>query len=896
MSNDTNTAMGSSEIGQDANGNSGGIQKILARENANILKLNDPLDENNWPVWKERMKRALYLCGIDDYVSRTIARPDDPVQRTNWDYNDKYAQFVIQNNITNPEMLYVGQCKTADEMWMNLEAVHEAKGHQTVIAVIRNMFHTSADENANISDHLNVLKGYWERVNMMDDEDFRISDRFFKVIISSSLPANWDAFTDAYVGSRKGEKDSDPKKLMTSQQFIGILKEEYLHRVSRAKKGDTLSANQAMTGSNRSLANRLGAHPQGRGNGPPNANTASGGQLYCRQCGRRNHKTADCLYLGALSAIKCDNCGKYGHITKNCWGKGNPKCKRNDKENDKNSSNKKGKTEQASASIEEVEEEVTFVIEGGIRFDESEIGQYSGFKEYAIDPNNDERVLYYEWLADSATTLHICNRREAFENYQPANGTTITGVGNVKTDVLGHGTVVLYSRCEGRLYPLRLDNVLHIPGNRNNLLALGRWEQCGRSYECKEGILSLVNEHGKTVARGTKIKNSLYKMNLEPHERVGIKVTPNVTFASTDNSQTWETWHKRFGHISYSGLQKLYDQRLVEGFDVDLRSAKPDCVACTEAKMTVEPYKPAAKRQNDPGTLMHMDVWGKYQITSINGHQYYLLFVDDGTRYTTVTFLKGKDEASSKVRQYLAYLQTQGKRPQAMRVDHGTEFLNETLRTWCGDQGIEIQTTAPYSPSQNGVAERMNRMLVELTRAMIKAADLPKFLWEPAVQHAAYVRNRAFTKSLEGKTPYEAWHNKKPDVRSLREFGAPVWVLLQGQKEPRKILSKSTRRAFVGFEDGPKAMKYYSAESQKILTLQNYCFLTPQRNDTPPVEIVVTPDVPREGESRGSTQPLSDKTPEGKRPEGIDGVSLKRKWTEESEQKDLDELRKTRGR
>ena len=128
-----------------------------------------------------------------------------------------------------------------------------------------------------------------------------------------------------------------------------------------------------------------------------------------------------------------------------------------------------------------------------------------------------------------------------------------------------------------------------------------------------------------------------------------------------------------------------------------------------------------------------------------------------------------------------------------MRVDRGTEFLNETLRTWCGDQGIEIQTMAPYSPSQNGVAECMNRTLVELTRAMIKAADLPEFLWEPAVQHAAYVRNCAFTKSLEGKTPYEAWHNKKPDVRSLQEFGAPVWVLLQGQKELRKILSKSTR-------------------------------------------------------------------------------------------------------
>jgi hypothetical protein len=100
--------------------------------------------------------------------------------------------------------------------------------------------------------------------------------------------------------------------------------------------------------------------------------------------------------------------------------------------------------------------------------------------------------------------------------------------------------------------------------------------------------------------------------------------------------------------------------------------------------------------------------------------------------------------------------------------------------------------TAPYSPSQNGVAEHMNRTLVELARAMLIAAKLPEFLWEPAVEHAAYIRNRAYTSAIKC-TPYQAWHGHKPDVSHLREFGTPVWTLLQGQKTQRKLLPKSVQ-------------------------------------------------------------------------------------------------------
>ena len=122
-----------------------------------------------------------------------------------------------------------------------------------------------------------------------------------------------------------------------------------------------------------------------------------------------------------------------------------------------------------------------------------------------------------------------------------------------------------------------------------------------------------------------------------------------------------------------------------------------------------------------PGELTHIDVWGKYRVASINGNQYYTIFVDDAAWFTIINFMKNKSDAVEKVKHYLTHLRTQGKSPKAIHFDNGKEFLNQELKDWCNQQGINIQTTALYSPSQNGVAEQMNCTVVELARAMINS-------------------------------------------------------------------------------------------------------------------------------------------------------------------------------
>jgi hypothetical protein len=148
-------------------------------------------------------------------------------------------------------------------------------------------------------------------------------------------------------------------------------------------------------------------------------------------------------------------------------------------------------------------------------------------------------------------------------------------------------------------------------------------------------------------------------------------------------------------------------------------------------------------------------------------------------------------------------------------------------------------------------------MLVELARAMLRVQDLPEFLWEQAVKHTAYLCNHAATQSIAHKTPYEAWFGQKPNVSHLWEFSAPIWVLLPGQHEVRKILPKLKRRAFVGYKVGSKSVQYYNSETRKILTSRNFCLLTLTENNPPLEQIVVAPDLPLEGETKGSTWPTA---------------------------------------
>ena len=87
-----------------------------------------------------------------------------------------------------------------------------------------------------------------------------------------------------------------------------------------------------------------------------------------------------------------------------------------------------------------------------------------------------------------------------------------------------------------------------------------------------------------------------------------------------------------------------------------------------------------------------------------------------------------------------------------------------------------MQHSIPYTPQQNGVAERKNRSLKEMENCMIEAKTLPPKFWDKDIKYASYIYNRFPHKQLEGMTPFESWSGHKPDVTHLRIFGSKDWA------------------------------------------------------------------------------------------------------------------------
>src|SRR6266851_2907309 len=648
-----------------------GVERVKASESGTVIRLGGNLDETNWIVWRAKMRTALETCGVLEYTAG-VKRPNfsvDPQGWRNWGSNDAFTRMQIQCNLTDAQMVHVNQCKTALEMWRSLEGVHDNKGHQALVVYMRNLYRLAAEEGDNIIEHLNKMKEGRERINLMGDARFYIPDITFKLLICQSLPPSWDNYTDAYIGSQTFAAE-DPRTSISSQHFIGLLKTEY-NRREGCKTDIPPQVNQANT-STRSLMSRIT---------PANGRTSFKASTFCKLCNITGHPTDECTRLEK----RCRNCNNYGHEEAACRFE---KIIRKRKTGGTNGVGRGGKKRQPrgrgrppkseeTTHIEEMEE---VVFQSTKRNDEMPVDadQYDAFdNDVVVTYENGETLIYYDCLADSATTSHVSNCREAFTKFNPTHKTKVGGVGGIQTRAEGRGTIELESVCEGRTYTLTLNDVLYIPGNKDNLISLGRWEAAGGKYTGHNGKLTLTAKTGSHVAQGPRIANNLYNLRFILKRPTQMQNKRKDYIFATQETPSWETWHKRFEHIGYTGLQKLHELGMVDGFDVDARTPKPDCVACTEGKLTVKPFDKSAMRAKDVGQLTHIDLWGKYDKTSLHGRQYYILFVDDASCYTTVEFLKAKSQASDHVKAYLTYLKNHGQNPHTIHVDHSKEFINE---------------------------------------------------------------------------------------------------------------------------------------------------------------------------------------------------------------------------
>ena len=281
-------------------------------------------------------------------------------------------------------------------------------------------------------------------------------------------------------------------------------------------------------------------------------------------------------------------------------------------------------------------------------------------------------------------------------------------------------------------------------------------------------------------------------------------------------------WHQRYGHLHHAALDTL-KCGLVTGLPGIGGVATP-CNSCVQAKHTRSPFLDSKHTATGVLDIVHSDVCGPIQVQSKGGARYFLTFIDDCSRYVTVYCLPSRDGVLDCFKKFLTEAERQtGKKLKVLRSDNGGEYTSKASEDYCSSKGVRHETSVPYTPQQNGVAERMNRTLMECARAMLTHAQLDKSLWAEAVNTAAYIRNRSPTSALKQQTPYQAWTGKVPDVRHLRVWGCDAFAHINDSQR-KKLDVKSKLYCFVGYADTQKGYRLLCPDTGKILISRDVKF------------------------------------------------------------------------
>lgn len=158
-----------------------------------------------------------------------------------------------------------------------------------------------------------------------------------------------------------------------------------------------------------------------------------------------------------------------------------------------------------------------------------------------------------------------------------------------------------------------------------------------------------------------------------------------------------------------------------------------------------------------------------------------------------------------------------------IRSDRGREYVNADLQNYLTNLGVKIQYTVPYTPQQNGVAERKNRSLMEMARCMLLDSNLEKKYGAEAVNTENFLQNRLPTRSTE-KTPYELWYSRKPNVQNLHVFGCSAYVQIP-KDQRRKLGDKTEELTFIGYSEKSKGFRFLQKGTNRVKISHDVIFL-----------------------------------------------------------------------
>ena len=259
-------------------------------------------------------------------------------------------------------------------------------------------------------------------------------------------------------------------------------------------------------------------------------------------------------------------------------------------------------------------------------------------------------------------------------------------------------------------------------------------------------------------------------------------------------------WHARLGHVNFRSLQRMVNLGLLPKCSMNKVSK---CEICTKSKYARHSYK-SVEKSNEILGLIHSDLCDFKSTPTRGGKNYYISFIDDCSKYCYVYLIHSKYEALNMFKTFKAEAENQlDKRIKVLRSDRGGEYESNDFVEFCSTHGIIHQTTAPYTPQQNGVVERKNHTLKDMINSMLNSSGAPYNLWGEALLPANTILNRILHKKTN-QSPYEIWKGRLPTYKTLK---VPL-------PKRQKLGPKTVDCIFIGHTNNSSAYRFFVHKSE----------------------------------------------------------------------------------
>ncbi|CAI7754449.1 unnamed protein product [Closterium sp. NIES-54] len=338
-------------------------------------------------------------------------------------------------------------------------------------------------------------------------------------------------------------------------------------------------------------------------------------------------------------------------------------------------------------------------------------------------------------------------------------------------------------------------------------------------------------------------------------------------------------WHHRLGHPSQPRMRGMHSRLLVSGLPRSLPplppSPAPPCLPCVEGRQRAAPHSSSFSPMTAPLQTLHMDGWGLAHVSGQGRERYFLLVVDDYTRFTTIFLLRSKGQVVDvlipwihAVRLLLRERFHQDLPVLRLHSDRDGEFFSGLLRDFCRVEGILQSFTLPDSPQQNGIAERHIALVMEVARTSMIHATAPHFLWPFAVWYAAHQLNLWPRVSLPETPPTLRWTGEVGDASVFRVWGSRAFVR---DTSADKLFARAIPYVFLGFPPDAPGWQFDHPTSRRVFPSWDVTFdepvpiyrLVPYRSaPPPPLPLFLAPGPP----------PVDPLPPQGPAPSSVSQV------------------------